>query len=254
MKRVLSGLFVILSVAVCVHVRAEGPAQDTLKYYMHSLFDNFNQARISHSLGRKDVSDIYLRRMEESVIEARKYIPETKKDGTPIDKETFRRRLDTLVNMVSDLRAAVRYDEKVLTRRLPEEIFNMCVACHSEMRLGYLFRAPMRTTLFGEYMHRVSEHVDLARIYIEQSRVRRTEEEIRLIGYYLDLLEEAFPGEGPSGVIMDRKDFKRRVKDVREAADRIMARVSVERIGAVENLRKTLNGLCVACHEPERIK
>lgn len=248
-------LFLTVFALLWAPARAVETSSESFKYYMHQIYDNYSSARVSITLKRSDIADIHLKHMQEAIVMAQRDIPEKKKDGSPLDRKAFIERINRMQSMVTDLRAAVKYYEPTMTKTLPEEIFKVCVACHTEAKLEYLFRLPKRTTLFGEYMHRVSDSLDLARIYQEEgARSKEVGEQLKLIGYYLDLLEEAFPESGPSGVIMDRNDFNRRIKEIREESAAAASAVKEKKAADLESLRMGLNGLCVACHEPERIK
>lgn len=254
-------MFLFLSVFTLIASRAfaAGPSKETsseaFKFYMHRIFDSYSNARVSITLNKRDISDIHLKHMQEAILMVQDHIPAVKKDGTPMDRKAFIERINRMQSMVTDLRAAVKYEEPVMTKALPEEIFNMCVTCHTDAKMEYLFRLPRRTTLFGEYMHRVSDSLDLARIYQEEDgRHGEIEEQIKLMNYYIDLLKDTFPEEGPSGVIMDKDDFNRRVMEIRETGRAAEAGLKGNKRVDLESVRESLNGLCVACHEPERIK
>lgn len=256
-----SRIFLFLSVFILLAARASGgdappnTSSDAFKFYMHRIYDNYSNARVSITLNKRDIADIHLKHMQEAILMVQDHIPAVKKDGTPLDRKAFIERINRMQSMVTDLKAAVRYEERVMTKSLPEEIFNMCVTCHTDVKMEYLFRLPRRTTLFGEYMHRVSDSLDLARIYQEErGRAGEVEDQLKLMNYYMDLLKESFPEEGPSGVIMDKDDFNRRIMEIRETGRAAVAELKGKKKVDLEAVRKDLNGLCVACHEPERIK
>jgi cytochrome c553 len=193
--------------------------------------------------------------MEESIALAQKYIPEINKDGSKLDKKLFIDRITQLQSMAADLRGAVKYKASELSKSFSQEVFNMCVTCHKEVKLEHLFRLPHRTTLFGEYMHKVSDHLDQARIYRERKDLGdRVEKQLKLITYYIDLIKTTFPDAGPSGVIgviMDREKF---IRQIEEVDGKIQKEIINKKKANLKNIRKELNTLCVACHEPERIK
>ncbi len=172
------------------------------------------------------------------------------------DKSLFIRRLDEFQEKVSRLRTAAQKQQLSDMKRLPRKIFDMCVKCHEEARLKYLFRLPPGTrTLFHDYMHRISENFDLLRIHAEEEvKTGETEVFLRLISYYLELLESTFPDAGPSGVIMNRDDAVNRIRSLKRFTKIMRNDVEKKKPVDIENFRNSLNGFCVACHEPERIK
>lgn len=255
MKKRKIMLFLSVFTLLAPHALARDTSSESFKFYMHRIYDNYSNARISITLKRRDITDIHLQHMQEAIHMVQSHIPEVKKDGSPLDRKVFVERINRMQSMVTDLRAAVKYEEPVMTRALPEEIFKMCVTCHTDARMDYLFRLPGRTSLFGEYMHRVSDSLDLARIYMEEGgHAGEAADELKLVDYYIGLLEEAFPDAGPSGVVMDRGEFNSRVKAIRDKGNAAISELKVKKRADLEALRTGLNGLCVACHEPERIK
>lgn len=80
------------------------------------------------------------------------------------------------------------------------------------------------------------------------------EENLKLISYYLDLLKDILPEAGPSGVVMDKKDFYSRLKGIRDINEEMLKKAGDKKPVDVELFRKSLNDFCVICHEPERIK
>lgn len=226
-----------------------------LKHRMHQLFENFNQARISIRLNKHDVADIYLKYMQDSISEVKRYLPSEDKSGRKLDPSTLSARINALELQVNSLRAAAGKASAEDTKRLSMDVFNTCVGCHSEVKLDYLFKAAGSRTLFAEYMHRVSEHLDMARIYAEEGvGVDKIQENLRLTDYYLDLLKGSFPEAGPSGVVMDRKGFDDRIAEMKALSGKTLGKADAINTAAIDEFRKSLNSLCVACHEPERIK
>lgn len=233
-----------------------GETPFAFKNHMHHILHSYNHARISLNLERYDIVDIHLRQVERSIQRLPEFMPEYNMDGTKFDKGLFIRRLDEFQEKVSRLRTAAQKQQLSDMNRLPRKIFDMCVKCHEEARLKYLFRLPPGTrTLFHDYMHRISENFDLLRIHTEEEvKTGETEVFLRLISYYLELLESTFPDAGPSGVIMNRDDAVNRIRSLKRFTKIMRNDVEKKKPVDIENFRNSLNGFCVACHEPERIK
>lgn len=227
-------------------VRAEKISASTeFKHEMHRIFDSYNNARISIRLEKLDIADIYLEEMLDAINVAKENAPE----------EEHRRIVGTfgkLEGVIKELRAAMKRGDRLTTKIYSKDMLNACITCHKASRLDYLFKAPGITSVFGEYMHKVSEHLDLARIAEEgEGDDRSVKKNIKLIMYYLDLLKTTFPEGGPSGIILDREDFNRRIDEVMKV---LGTYGNGKKLPRLEKARLSLNGLCVVCHEPERIK
>ena len=247
----LSGLSFLLLLSV---TEAEESFPSRFAYYMHKIFDSYAHSRKAFTLKEYEISDIHLRDMQEAIIEARKYIPEKNKDGTPLDKKLFEERINELQNTILYLRTAVQGGDMDVSKRLGEEVLDVCASCHKAVKNPYLFRFAYRSTIFSEYMHKISEHMDLARISMVDDLKGETEVQIKLIDYYLSLLGDTFPDQGPSGIITDREGFNRRLKEAQNITKDLQKELRDKGTADLEDFRKKLNSLCVACHEPERLK
>ncbi len=254
MKRLITATLAAACFFSAPHLFAAPAGSNSFKYHMHQIFDSYNNARISFSLKQFDITTIYLQKLQESIESAEKNAPQTNRDGTELDRKLFQERISQLKKSVASLKEinAVKFRDPILTDTLSKNIFSMCVTCHKEVKMDYLFNLPKRTTLFGEYMHKVSDNLDLALIKSEDASLAgEVKEHVQLLHYYIDLLLPIFPEAGPSGVIMDRPAFQERVKAIKS---RLKVETGQFKSKELESSRETLNTLCVACHEPERIK
>lgn len=251
-------LFLILTfflISLNVAMAAEVTSSFAFKYHMHRLFEGYSHARISSNLRQYDVTNIYLKYMAASVDEIRNFIPEKNTDGTKLDREKFIQRLDKLNNTIQNLKQASGKGDPEQTKLFTQDMFNACVGCHKEVRLKYLFKLTGQRTPFADYMHELSEYLDLARIYVELgNNQEKVVENIRLVNYYLGLLEDAFPEKGPSGVILDKSDFNNRLKETKGISEEMLKKGYDIKVAGIDDFKKSLNGFCVICHEPERLK
>ncbi len=219
---------------------------------MHKLFDSYHHARISFTLKEYEITAIHIRHMKEAIASAQKQIPKYDKSGAEIDMVLFTDRIAKLQNMASDFRDAVKYGAPQLAELFAQDIYNVCITCHKALKFDYLFSVPRFTTLFGEYMHKIYEHTVLAGLDEKKTDGdKETRKHLHLIDGYLGLLRTTLPEEGPSGVIMDREAMDRRILAMRQRLKR--AAEDKESIDP-DHIRTSLNSLCVACHEPDRIK
>lgn len=232
---------------------AEVTSSFAFKYHMHRLFEGYSHARISTNLRQYDVANIYLKYMAASVDEIRNFIPEKNTDGTKLDREKFIQRLDKLNKTIEGLREASGKGNREETKLFTQDMFNVCVGCHKEVRLKYLFKLTDTGTPFAEYMHELSEYLDLAKINVGNNP-EKVIENIKLVNYYLGLLEDAFPEKGPSGVILDKRDFNNRLKETKGVGEEMLKKGNDIKMAGIDDFKKSLNGFCVICHEPERLK
>lgn len=235
---------------------AEMTPSFAFKYHLHNLFESYSNLRKSANLKQYDEMNKHLKNMAKSVGEIRNSIPKKNTDGTKSDRKTFIVSIDKLNNTIQDLMMASSKGELNETKLFTKEILNVCVGCHTEMRLKYLFDLTGTRTLFAEYMHDLADHIDIAKINVESGdNPEKVVENIRLINYYLGLLEDDnFPEKGPSGVILDKNAFNQRLKETKAIGEEMLKKGDAIKMAAFNDFKKSLNGLCVNCHEPERMK
>jgi cytochrome c553 len=245
---------VVLCLLSAVYSWAAASSSNMFKFHMHQIFDSYNNAKISFSLKQFDITNIYLKDMQESIDSAKKYMPDKNRDGTKLDKELFTKRMDKLKKDASSLKFIneVKYRDPLLTGVLSRDISNMCVTCHKEVKMDYLFKLPKRTTLFGEYMHKAAENLDLALAMSEDENLSdKAQEHFQLVNYYIGLLAPVFPESGPSGTIMDKELFQKRLAEIKKSLKKEGKTLTT---ADLKQSIKSINDLCVTCHKSERIK
>lgn len=255
MKRIM----IITVVASCLLSAVYSWAATTapniwFKHHMHQIFENYNNTRISFSLRQFDVTNVFLKQLQESIDAAKKHMPNENRDGTKLDEELFTKRLDQLRESVSSFKFIneVNFRDPLLTESLSRDMFNMCVTCHKEVKMEHLFKMPKRRTLYEEYMHKVADNFDLALIKSEDDSLSdETREHIQLVNYYIDRLTTVFPESGPSGVITDKEHLQRQIMEIKKG---LKSEGKPIKTADLEKSRTTLNGLCVTCHESEWVK
>lgn len=227
------------------------------KKSMHNIFHGYSHTWISIDMKRYGITDIHLKNILASTDELQDFMPEYNMDGTVFDRPRFLDRLGVFREKIGTLKAALKTAFPDEIRRFQGDIFRMCVTCHEEAKLTYIFHLPPgRRTPFQDYMHWITESFDLLRLYAEEGESWQDEarDHLKLIGYYLELLESTFPDAGPSGIILDRASAIERVRTLRELSSEMLDGLEINQPIETKDFRTTLNGFCVTCHEPERIK
>jgi cytochrome c553 len=248
MKRLMTITLVTICFFTAVYSWAAGSSSNTFKFHMHQIFDSYNNAKISFSLRKFDITNIYLKHLQESIDSAKKHMPDKNRDGTKLDKELFTKRMEKLKKDVSSLKFIneVKYRDPLLTEFLSKDISNMCVTCHKEVKKDPIFKQPKRTTLFGEYMHKAAENLDLALAMSEdESLSDKAQEHFQLVNYYIGLLEPIFPESGPSGAIVDKELFQKRLAEIKKSLKKEGKTLTT---ADLKQSIKSINDLCVTCH------
>lgn len=235
---------------------AEMTSSFAFKYHLHNLFESYSNLRKSATLKQYDEMNKHLKNMAKSVSEIRNSIPKKNTNGTNFDRKKFIASIDKLNNTIQDLMVASSKGELNETKLFTDDMFDVCIGCHTRLRLHYLFDLTYTRTTFSIYMHELSEQVNFANINIKSgNRPEKVVENIRLLNYCLGLLEDDnFPEKGPSGVILDKDAFNQRLKETKAIGEEILKKGIDIKTADLNDFKKSLNVICVTCHEPERMK
>jgi len=256
MKKRIFLLLMFFLISLNGAMAAEMTPSFAFKYHLHNLFESYSNLRKSANLKQYDEMNKHLKNMAKSVGEIRNSIPKKNTDGTKFDRKMFIVSIDKLNNTIQDLMVASSKGELNETKLFRKDMLNVCVGCHTEVRLKYLFDLTGTRTLFAEYMHDLADHIDIAKINVESgNNPEKVVENIRLINFYLGLLEDDnFPEKGPSGLILDKNAFNQRLKETKAIGEEMLKKGDDIKMAAFNDFKKSLNVVCVTCHEPERMK
>ena len=111
MKNILITLIASVLILFGITLISAETSSYKFKHTMHHVLDNYTHARISYSLKKYDISDIFLKHVLENLKEVPAFIPDYNMDGMKLDKEVINKRLNELKQKMSSLRDAVRKRE-----------------------------------------------------------------------------------------------------------------------------------------------
>ncbi|MDH5477279.1 MAG: hypothetical protein OEY50_03010 [Nitrospinota bacterium] len=221
---------------------------------MHEIFKNYRGIYISTRDDVRVATTAHVHLMKEHIDNLYAIIPERNADGEPLDKKAFAARLDKLGMALADLGKALTKGDKERIQEFPKTIFSICVGCHTEAKLKYMFRLPRGQKLLSEYMHSVGENYEMAQIYHESGEMERTMDHLFIVNEYLGLINMVFPNTGPSGIIMDRNRLKKQIAEVEGYNELLLTDMKSGKLVNFDAVKKSLNTICIACHEPDKIK
>ncbi len=248
MKRLLLALSLLLLMAVPASAK-EPDSNYQYRNYMHEIFKNYRDANISIDMKDYGLTDIHLKHLQGNLKAVPPLIPEFTSDWAKLDKELLLQKLSILGGKVADLREAIgRKDEKDI-KNLPHEMLNVCLACHADSKLKWLFRLPGHANYFEEYSHGLLDNVNKAEFMLGYDNLPGAEDHLKIALQYLVLLENIPPAVGPTNIVQDRKNF---VGEVRKAArynEMVLEDIKEKKAANLEPLKKQMRNFCVACHE-----
>lgn len=257
MKKIVIFLLIILSASLysLVPISASTDASSNIfRHYMREIMKNYRNVYLSVKEKRYDLTELHLNRIEEYIERVPTVMPASKSDGSKLDRAKFEGGLEKLSKTIEKFRIAYRKEDLESIDDIPREMFNICVECHKDSRLEKMFTVGMRSTIFSEYMHEIKEHYDVALIYAESGDMVFATEPLKIIDEYLSRLKDIFPDEGKTGVVMDRGRIEREIDIARGYNKSVQVNLREGRPIDFSLLKKSINGICIACHEPEKIK
>lgn len=254
MKKSLVVTLLLLCGASSLAWGKEPLSEFRFRYSMHQMYKDYRSAYLGIQEKNMLVADIHLKRLLERLPHLPSVAPERGVGHAP-DKERFRENLGKLERAATALRSALKKESAASLENLTRDLLGACVGCHSEAKLTYLFRQPGGRSLFAEYMHEISENIQIAEIYLQTGEGRTEAGDcIAIAGQYLRLLKNVLPEKGVSGVVMDKEGFLKEVTRTEGLTALVQEDIAAGKPADFQMVKKSLNTLCVACHEPDRIR
>ena len=221
---------------------------------MHEVFRNYRGMLLAADEGNTEAARAHVKLGRDYLAKTQSAIPAKDAEGVPINKEKFLASIQNLDKTMASLDKALGAGAKSEIAELPKTIFSLCVGCHREAKLKYMFRLPQGQKLLGEYMHSIAENYEMASIYMESGENEDAAQHLAIVNQYLSLLKRIFPDKGPSGVIMSRDRLVNQIKEVEGYNQLIQEDIKQGKTSDFAMVKKSLNLICVSCHEPDRIR
>ena len=221
---------------------------------MHQIFHNYRGLTLASKEANAAAAKAHAKLARDYIASVRAHIPEKDAEGAAINKIDFTARLDTLDRALATVDKTFGAGTNAEIAALPNKIFSICMGCHREAKLKYMFRLPEGHKLISDYMHSIAENYEMANIYLEEGDRDEAALYLGVVNQMLSVLKRVFPDKGPTGIIMDRE---RLIKQINEVEGYNLLIQEDLKTGKTENfpkVKQSLNVVCVACHEPDKIK
>ena len=101
---------------------------------------------------------------------------------------------------------------------------------------------------FKILMHQVYENYYRAAQTLTAKDYKMSEAFLTILGYYVDKLEENFPGEDIDGNPVDEKEFIAAITNLKKNVVTLQEQVSKRKISSMEEPEKALASTCLLCH------
>ncbi len=253
MKKALLALsLVVLSTTVVFGNEAISTYR--FKHYMHEIFKNYRNTNISIDRHEYDLAEIHTKHFLENISKIPEFTKDLAADGVKLDQAVLMARLDGLRGDIANLRKAIKAKETEKIKKLQPGVLQACIGCHTEANLKWLFRLPMAANLFEDYMHEISVNIAVAEQLVESNEPAKAEDYVKIANQYLALLKTVAPYEGPTGVILDRNRYLTELRNAEGFMLLTLDNFKEKKPIDLKPLKKPLNNVCVACHEPAMIK
>ena len=253
MKKLLLVLSLIIFSATAIYGK-EPDSTYRFKHYMHEIFKNYRNTNISIDMRQYDLAGIHTKYFLENISKVPEFTADLAAAGVTLDQAVFMERLGGLRERVTELRTALKTNDPKKIKKLQPDVLQACIGCHTQAKLKWLFRLPMPANLFEEYMHEISDNITQAGELMEANEFGKAEDYAQIANQYLTLLKNLAPYKGPSGVIMDRRRYLEELKSAEGFLLLLTEDFKEKKPADVDSVKNHLNKVCVACHEPGKIK
>lgn len=253
MKKVLLVVSILLLAGGAAFAK-EPVSQSRFKRYMHEIFKNYRNTNIAIDMRNYALTDVHLRHFSNNLAKIPGLAGDLKADGVKIDDAVFRQRLETLRAKIGEARETVKAQDPAKIKTIPHDLLAMCIGCHSDAQLKWLFRLPVSANLFEDYMHEISDNIGTAELFLGEREPDEASDYLMIANQYLTLLQNVYPYMGPSGIILDRNRFTGELRKVEGLCLLMQEDLKMKKTADLAGLKKHLNNVCVACHQPEMIK
>ncbi|MBI5638115.1 MAG: hypothetical protein HZA03_09125 [Nitrospinae bacterium] len=253
MKKALLVLSVLVFSATAVFGK-EPVSTHRFKHYMHEIFKNYRNTNISINMRDYGLAEVHTRHFLENISKIPEFAEDLAADGVTLDQMALLARLDGLREDITEMRKALKAKDAGKIKKLQPEVLQACIGCHTEAKLKWLFRLPASANLFEEYMHEISENISMAEQLVESGEPDEGEDYVKIANQYLTLLKKVTPYEGPSGVILDRNRYASELRNAEGFMLLVLEDFKEKKPIHLEPIKKPLNNVCAACHEPAKVK
>lgn len=253
MKKALLVLSVLVFSATAVF-GAEAVSTYRFKHYMHEIFKNYRNTNISIDMKQYDLAEVHTKHFLENISKIPEFTQDLAADGIKLDQMALLARLDGLREDVTEMRRALKAKDTGKIKKLQPEMLQNCIGCHTAAKLKWLFRLPTSNNPFEEYMHEISDNITLAEQLVESNETDKAEDYVKIANQYLTLLKIVTPYKGPAGVIVDRKRYVSELRNAEGFMLLLLEDFKEKKPIDLTPVKKHVNNVCVACHEPAKVK
>lgn len=261
MKRFLFVFLAVILSATPIYGKEAGPAHGKesvttyrFKHYMHEIFKNYRNTNISIDMRDYDLAEVHTRQFLDNIAKIPEFTKDLAADGIKLDQAGLTAKLEGLKADIAELRKAIKEKDIDKIKKLQPEVLQACIGCHTEAKLKWLFRLPMSANLFADYMHEIQDNIALAEQLAGSNEMDEAEDYVKIANQYLTLLKKVTPYEGPTGVVLDRDHYLGELRSAEGFTLLLLDDFKGKKPIDLTPVKKHLNNVCVACHEPARIK
>lgn len=253
MKKMLLVLSLVIFSATGVYAK-ESVSTNRFKHHMHEIFKNYRNTNIAINMHEYALAEIHTKHMLENISKIPDFTQDLAADGVTFDQASFLARLDALKGDIAEIRKALKARQTKKLKKFQPDVMQNCIGCHTEAKLKWLFHLPVTANLFEEYMHEISDNIALVEQLIEAGEMDEAGDYAAIAYQYLLLLKEVTPYQGPSGTILDRNRHLAELRNAEGFLLLILEDFKMKKPIEMATVKEPLNKVCVACHEPAKIK
>ena len=222
-----------------------------LTYYMHEVYERYNQARKSFDQGDMEMAEANLIVMEIFTSLSKDRLPDKLQDGKPFDKAGYVKSIDQLNSFSAQIRDNLKNKKwaDVPAGKL-DPMMQTCVGCHAAYNIPTDFRIDNKFKVLTHGMHEIYELYRQAGPLLQQQEWDKAKVCFIVLKPYIEAIPENIPDTNQDGEAIDKQLFQKAYSELKQFNDEIIKRLETKSWMTGKPLPppRIVVDNCYACH------
>ncbi len=202
-----------------------------LTYYMHEVFEAYNQAQAQFEADNVEQAQAYLEVMDYYADISLEMLPEKDPHGKPFDQQAYQKIVETLKSHSKKIRKNMSKGiwSKDKGSDSMDPMMETCVACHSRYNVPTDFHVDTKYKVLTKAMHEIYEHYRQAGKLLNLEEWDQAKIFFVTLDPYLELIPGNIPESDPDGNPVNQELFMKYYRQLknynRDIIDRLTTKV-----------------------------
>jgi len=197
-----------------------------LTYYMHEVYERYNQARTSFDNGDMALAEANLIVMEIFGEVSKDYLPDKLQDGHAFDKEGYKKSIDRLNAFSEEIRGNLK---KKKWADVPEgkldPMMQTCVGCHSAYNIPTDFHIDSKFKVLTHVMHEIYELYKQAGPFLQEQEWDKAKYCFIVLRPYIESIPDNIPEVNQDGEAVDKELFMKAYRELKQFTEDLVKRL-----------------------------